>query len=286
MLIDLFQKTRLTSMQMKRQAAEERPDIVCKGCGKKLNARTYGRNLYVCPYCGRYSRLLARTRIRQVADKDSFHELDAGLRSLDPLGFPGYPQKLAALAEKTGMNDAVITGECTIGGEAACIAVMDSHFMMASMGSVVGEKLTRLFEHAARKHLPVIVFTASGGARMQEGMYSLLQMAKVSGAVERHSRTGGLYITVLTDPTTGGVTASFASLGDIILAEPHATVGFAGRRVIEGTIGETLPDDFQSAEFLLAHGFCDEIVPRNRMKQRLAALLKLHAAPKKRRAKG
>lgn len=273
-------------MQMKRQAAEERPDIVCKGCGKKLNARTYGRNLYVCPYCGRYSRLLARTRIRQVADKDSFHELDAGLRSLDPLGFPGYPQKLAALAEKTGMNDAVITGECTIGGEAACIAVMDSHFMMASMGSVVGEKLTRLFEHAARKHLPVIVFTASGGARMQEGMYSLLQMAKVSGAVERHSRAGGLYITVLTDPTTGGVTASFASLGDIILAEPHATVGFAGRRVIEGTIGETLPDDFQSAEFLLAHGFCDEIVPRNRMKQRLAALLKLHAAPKKRRAKG
>ena len=188
MLIDLFQKTRLTSMQMKRQAAEERPDIVCKGCGKKLNARTYGRNLYVCPYCGRYSRLLARTRIRQVADKDSFHELDAGLRSLDPLGFPGYPQKLAALAEKTGMNDAVITGECTIGGEVACIAVMDSHFMMASMGSVVGEKLTRLFEHAARKHLPVIVFTASGGARMQEGMYSLLQMAKVSGAVERHGR--------------------------------------------------------------------------------------------------
>ena len=287
MLIDLFQKTRRTSKQLTRQPAEERPDITCKGCGKKLNARTYGRNLYVCPYCGRYSRLLARTRIRQVADKDSFREMDADLRSLDPVGFPGYPEKVAELAEKTGMNDAVLTGTCTIGGEAACIAVMDSHFMMASMGSVVGEKLARLFEYAARKRLPVVVFTASGGARMQEGMYSLLQMAKVSGAVERHSRAGGLYITVLTDPTTGGVTASFASLGDIILAEPRATVGFAGRRVIEGTIGETLPDDFQSAEFLLAHGFCDQIVPRNRMKQTLAALLKLHAAPvKKRRAKG
>ena len=286
MLIDLFQKTRRTSMQMKHQAAEERPDITCKGCGRKLNARTYGKNLYVCPYCGRYSRLLARTRIRQVADKDSFRELDAGLRTLDPIGFPGYPEKIAELAEKNGMNDAVITGECTIGGIRACLGVMDSHFMMASMGSVVGEKLTRLFEHATHKKLPVIIFTASGGARMKEGMFSLLQMAKVSGAAERHSRAGGLYVTVLTDPTMGGVTASFASLGDIILAEPRATVGFAGRRVIEGTIGETLPDDFQSAEFLLAHGFCDQIVPRNRMKQTLEKLLKLHAAPKKRRAKG
>lgn len=287
MLIDLFQKTRLTSMQMKRQPAEQKPDITCKGCGRQLNARTYGRNLYVCPYCGRYSRLLARTRIRQIADKDSFRELDANLKTLDPIGFPGYPQKIAALAEKTGMNDAVVTGVCTVGGEKTCLAVMDSHFLMASMGSVVGERLTRLFEYAAEKRLPVIVFTASGGARMQEGMFSLLQMAKVSGAVERHSRAGGLYITVLTDPTTGGVTASFASLGDIILAEPHATVGFAGRRVIEGTIGETLPDDFQSAEFLLEHGFCDAIVPRNRMKQTLAQLLKLHAAPRagKRRAK-
>lgn len=287
MLIDLFQKTRLTSMQMKRQPAEQKPDITCKGCGRQLNARTYGRNLYVCPYCGRYSRLLARTRIRQIADKDSFRELDANLKTLDPIGFPGYPQKIAALAEKTGMNDAVVTGVCTVGGEKTCLAVMDSHFLMASMGSVVGERLTRLFEYAAEKRLPVIVFTASGGARMQEGMFSLLQMAKVSGAVERHSRAGGLYITVLTDPTTGGVTASFASLGDIILAEPHATVGFAGRRVIEGTIGETLPDDFQSAEFLLEHGFCDAIVPRNRMKQTLAQLLKLHTAPRagKRRAK-
>lgn len=285
MLIDLFQKTRRTSMQMKRRPTDEKPDIVCKGCGKKLNARTYGKNLYVCPYCGRYSRLLARTRVRQIADRDSFRELDGNLKTLDPLSFPGYPEKIAELTEKTGMNDAVLTGECTIGGMPTCLAVMDSHFMMASMGSVVGERLTRLFEYATPRKLPVIVFTASGGARMQEGMYSLLQMAKVSGAVERHSRAGGLYITVLTDPTTGGVTASFASLGDIILAEPHATVGFAGRRVIEGTIGETLPSDFQSAEFLLAHGFCDEIVPRNRMKQTLEKLLRLHAAPKKRRGR-
>ena len=174
------------------------------------------------------------------------------------------------------MKDAVITGVCTIGGLETCLGVMDSHFLMASMGSVVGEKLTRLFEYATRHKLPVILFTASGGARMQEGMFSLLQMAKVSGAVRRHSDAGLLYITVLTDPTTGGVTASFASLGDIILAEPRATIGFAGRRVIEGTIGEKLPDDFQSAEFLLAHGFCDKIVARNQMKHTLETLLRMH----------
>ena len=230
----------------------------------------------MCPSCGHYARLLARTRIRITADKDSFSELFGAIRPCNPLDFEGYSEKLAMLQEKTGMQDAVITGVCTIGGMETCLGVMDSHFLMASMGSVVGEKLTRLFEYATRHQLPVILFTASGGARMQEGMFSLLQMAKVSGAVRRHSDAGLLYITVLTDPTTGGVDASFASLGDIILAEPHATVGFAGRRVIEGTIGEKLPDDFQSAEFLLAHGFCDKIVPRNQMKHTLEALLRLH----------
>lgn len=169
---------------------------------------------------------------------------------------------------------------CKIGGVETCIGVMDSHFMMASMGSVVGEKLTRLFEYATEKSLPVVVFTCSGGARMQEGMYSLLQMAKVSAAVRRHSDAGLLYITVLTDPTTGGVTASFAMLGDIILAEPRTTVGFAGRRVIEGTIGQTLPDDFQSSEFLLSHGFCDKIVPRNQLRETLETILKFHCGPK------
>ena len=179
------------------------------------------------------------------------------------------------------MNEAVVTGICTIGGVQTCLGVMDSHFLMASMGSVVGEKLARLFEYATDHQLPVVLFTCSGGARMQEGMFSLLQMAKVSGAVRRHSDAGLLYITVLTDPTTGGVTASFASLGDIILAEPHATIGFAGRRVIEGTIGEKLPDEFQTADFLRDHGFCDKIVARNQMKQTLTTLLKLHQQPGK-----
>lgn len=282
MLIDLFKKTRDTSMQMKQQPTEEtKPDIICKHCGTVLTAKNYGRNLYVCPSCGQYGRLFARTRIKLTVDKDSFQELWGNLQTLNPLHFEGYEDKIRTLQEKTKMREAVLTGVCTIGGIKTCIGVMDSHFMMASMGSVVGEKLTRLFEYATVRELPVVLFTASGGARMQEGMLSLSQMAKVSAAAALHSQHGGLYITVMTDPTTGGVTASFASLGDIILAEPHATIGFAGRRVIEGTIGETLPEDFQSAEFLQKHGFCDRIVPRNQMKRTLETLLRLHKAPKK-----
>ena len=284
MLIDLFPKTRENSRQIKSKAGEKDSpvSVVCKKCGAQLSAAKYGKNLYVCPTCGAHGRLLARTRIRQIADRDSFHELFGSLQTADPLNFEGYAEKIAALREKTGMNDAVVTGTCRIGGMKTCIGVMDSHFMMASMGSVVGEKLTRLFEYATEHALPVILFTCSGCARMQEGMFSLLQMAKVSGAAARHSEAGGLYITVLTDPTTGGVTASFAMLGDIILAEPGATVGFAGRRVIEGTIGEKLPDEFQSAEFVLEHGFCDAIVPRSRMKQTLADLLSVHGCKAKR----
>ena len=283
MLLDLFKKTRDSSMQL-REKGNQSTDVVkftCKKCGAELDAKTYGKNLYVCPKCGSHGRLLARTRIKQIADKDSFRELNGELSTADPLGFEGYPEKIAALRAKTGMNDAVVTGVCTIGGVRTCLGVMDSHFMMASMGSVVGERLARLFEYAAEAHLPVVLFTCSGGARMQEGMFSLLQMAKVSGAAARHSEAGELYITVLTDPTTGGVTASFAMLGDIILAEPNATVGFAGRRVIEGTIGEKLPEDFQSAEFILEHGFCDKIIPRSRMKQTLVQLLKLHGYSEK-----
>lgn len=278
MLLDLFKKTRESSMQIKPQTVRKDAPViaVCKKCGEELNAKKYGKNLYVCPKCGAHARLLARTRIRQIADKDSFQEKFASLATADPLDFDGYADKIAVLRDKTGMNDAVLTGTCRIDGIRTCIGVMDSHFMMASMGSVVGEKLTRLFEYAAERHLPVILFTCSGGARMQEGMFSLLQMAKVSGAAAKHSEAGQLYITVLTDPTTGGVTASFAMLGDVILAEPGATVGFAGRRVIEGTIGEKLPDSFQSAEFTREHGFCDAIVPRSRMKQTLSQLLSLH----------
>ncbi|MGM9676416.1 MAG: acetyl-CoA carboxylase, carboxyltransferase subunit beta [Butyricicoccus sp.] len=281
MLVDLFQKTRESSKRINPQK-QKSDGLICKKCGVELSPTKYGKNLYVCPNCGAHARLLARTRIRQIADKDSFSELFGSLQTLDPLGFDGYPEKIAVLREKTGMNDAVLTGTCRIDGIETCIGVMDSHFMMASMGSVVGEKLARLFEYGAEHQLPVILFTCSGGARMQEGMFSLLQMAKVSGAVAKYSEAGGLYITVLTDPTTGGVTASFAMLGDIILAEPGATVGFAGRRVIEGTIGEKLPDSFQSAEFVLEHGFCDAIVPRTQLRHTLSELLSLHGYMAKR----
>ncbi|MFT9057571.1 MAG: acetyl-CoA carboxylase carboxyltransferase subunit beta, partial [Ethanoligenens sp.] len=195
---------------------------------------------------------------------------------LNPIGFPDYEKKVEALSQKTGLREAVVTGQCRIEGEQTVIGVMDSRFMMASMGSVVGEKITRAFEYATREGLPVVLFTASGGARMQEGIVSLMQMAKTSAAVARHSDAGLLYITVMTDPTTGGVTASFASLGDIILVEPKALVGFAGRRVIEGTIHQHLPDDFQSAEFQLEHGFADAIVTRAEMKAVLGRLLRMH----------
>lgn len=278
MLLDLFKKTRYSSMQIKpKDALGEKPIVyTCKKCGTVLSAANYGKNMYVCPSCGAYGRLLARTRIKQIADKDSFQELFNNITTANPLGFEGYSEKIEELQEKTQMREAVVTGVCKIGGMKTCIGVMDSHFLMASMGSVVGEKLTRLFEYATKRRLPVVLFTASGGARMHEGIFSLMQMAKVSAAVAKHSEAGGLYITVLTDPTTGGVTASFAMLGDIILAEPKATVGFAGRRVIEGTIGETLPDDFQSSEFLLEHGFCDKIVARNMLKSTLTSILTLH----------
>lgn len=278
MIVDLFQKTRASSRRIKnpKEPSHAPVTVTCKTCGREWTAQQYGKNGYVCPECGTHGRIRCRERIRLTVDKDSFSELFGELATGDPLGFPGYAEKIGKLRARSGLEDAVLTGICRIGGIPACIGVMDSYFMMASMGSVVGEKLTRLFEYATEQRLPVVLFTCSGGARMQEGMFSLMQMAKVSGAAAKHSDAGLLYLTVLTDPTTGGVTASFAMLGDIILAEPGATVGFAGRRVIEGTIGETLPDDFQSSEFLLEHGFCDRIVPRSRMKEELARLLKLH----------
>ena len=276
-LIDLFQKTRETSMEMKPQEDEAAKVVTCKGCGAELKAYAYGKNLYVCPHCGRYGRLLARTRIRQIADKDSFEELYANLAPADPIHFPGYAEKTAELAEKVGMPDAVKTGVCKIGGVETAIGVMDSHFMMGSMGSVVGEKVTRAVEYATAHELPIIIFTTSGGARMQEGIISLMQMAKVSEALGRHDAAGLLYVTVLTDPTTGGVTASFAMLGDIILAEPKALIGFAGQRVIQGTIHQKLPEGFQRAEFQLKNGFVDRIVHREKMREELGRILKLHS---------
>ncbi|MGN0642692.1 MAG: acetyl-CoA carboxylase, carboxyltransferase subunit beta [Huintestinicola sp.] len=248
----------------------------CPRCSSVCESEQLSKNMSVCPSCGYHSRITAEERLSLTIDSGSFVEYDSEMLSKNPIDFPDYENKIEALRKKTGLNEAVITGECTIKGERCVIGIMDSHFMMASMGSVVGEKITRAFEAAEKKKLPIILFTASGGARMQEGIVSLMQMAKTSGAAAKFSESGGLYITVLTDPTTGGVTASFASLGDIIIAEPKVLVGFAGRRVIEGTIKQRLPDDFQSAEFMLENGFVDMIVERKNMRRTLAHLIRLH----------
>lgn len=230
----------------------------------------------VCPNCSYHARITAKKRLQITADKDSFLEYDGNMTSKNPIDFPGYDEKLKNAVESTGINEAIVTGECRIKGEACVLGIMDSYFMMASMGSVVGEKITRAFERATEKNLPVIIFTASGGARMQEGIISLMQMAKTSAAVLKHSEKGLFYCAVLTDPTTGGVTASFASLADITLAEPKVLVGFAGRRVIENTIKQRLSDEFQSAEFLQQHGFVDRIVERKNMRQELYSLIRLN----------
>lgn len=256
--------------------AEHEPMFKCPRCQQSVPESQFQEQGKVCPNCNYHARLTAAERLRITADKNSFTEYDAGMHSADPLHFPDYAQKIERSQTQTGMRDAVITGECTIKGSRTVLIIMDSHFMMASMGSVVGEKITRAFETATEKGLPMVAFTASGGARMQEGILSLMQMAKTSGAVARHSEAGLLYLTVMTDPTTGGVTASFASLGDIILAEPKVLIGFAGRRVIEGTIRQRLPDNFQLAEFVQEKGFVDMIVERRTMRSTLSHLLKLH----------
>ena len=287
-LEDLFKvvKARFGDEQPLSQAEENSVEIPedllfkCPRCGNVIYNDDFVRALKVCPKCGYHSRLTWQERLDMTVDKGSFKAFDEDMHSLNPIGFPKYEEKVEKLSETVGMNDAIKTGECTIRGYRCVIGVMDSHFMMASMGSVVGEKITRAFEYAAEKGLPVVMFTASGGARMQEGIISLMQMAKTSGAVKRHSDAGGLYITVMTDPTTGGVTASFASLGDIILAEPKVLIGFAGRRVIQDTIRQRLPDDFQSAEFLQECGFVDMIVERGMMRKRISNILKLHGFPK------
>lgn len=250
--------------------------VQCPRCKAEISKSRLRRNHMVCTECGHYLRVDARTRIGMICDSHSFEELFAGLESEDFFQFPGYAEKLEKAEKTSGEKEAVICGLASIGGVPTALFVMDPRFIMASMGSVVGEKITRLFEVAAEKRLPVVGFTASGGARMQEGIVSLMQMAKVSGAVKRHSEAGNLYITVLTDPTTGGVTASFAMQGDILLAEPKALIGFAGRRVVEQTTKSKLPDNFQTAEFLLEHGFIDQIVPRSELTQTLATLLRLH----------
>lgn len=257
------------------------PMFKCPRCQELSPLVHYEEIRRVCPKCGYHGRLSAQERISITVDKDSFKELDAGLKSGNPIYFPEYEEKQEQLRDSTGLCDAIITGTALIKGSPCVVGVMDSRYMMGSMGSVVGEKVTRAFEYAAENDLPVVMFTCSGGARMQEGIVSLMQMAKTSGAVKLHSDKGGLYITVLTDPTTGGVTASFASLGDIIIAEPKVLVGFAGRRVIEGTIKQRLPEDFQLAEFQMEKGFVDMIVERKKMRSVLSHLLKLHGYNKK-----
>ncbi len=250
--------------------------VKCPKCKSLILTADLEANHKVCAKCGHHMRLSARERIALLSDDSSFEEFDSDLTSSNILSFPDYDLKLKSAQLKSGENESVITGECEIGGNKTVLGAMDSGFMMGSMGTVTGEKITRAFEYATENRLPVVICTVSGGARMQEGILSLMQMAKTSGAVKRHSDAGLLYITVLTDPTTGGVTASFAMEGDIILSEPNALVGFAGPRVIEQTIRQKLPKDFQTAEFVEEKGFIDAVVPRKELKSAISKLLEMH----------
>ena len=256
--------------------APAQTEETCPACSRAVPRRELVANRYVCPLCGHHYPVGAYYRLSLILDKGTFRELDAGLASNDPLDFPGYETKLDQARRRTGMNEGVVTATGRMGGQRVAVGAIDSRFFMGSMSAALGEKVTRLVEFADKYRLPLILFSASGGARMQEGILSLMQMAKTSAALERFSQRGGLYISVFTHPTTGGVTASFASLGDIILSEPGALIGFAGPRVIEQTIGEKLPEGFQTAEYLLEHGFLDAIVPRPQLRTTLLQILKLH----------
>lgn len=248
----------------------------CKKCGQMVLSEEVRENGYICPKCGGYVRMHAKRRIKMLVDKGTFEPWFEGLEISNPLGDKEYEKKLLEVKEKTKLEEAVITGKALINGSEVALAVMDGRFLMASMGEIVGEKITRTVEKATEENLPLVIVACSGGARMQEGIISLMQMAKTSAALKRHSESGNLYISVLTDPTTGGVTASFAMLGDIIMAEPDALIGFAGPRVIEQTIGQKLPKGFQKSEFLLEHGFIDLIVERQNLKNKLSEIIKLH----------
>ena len=263
-----------TFAPVQRDAGE--PEKTCPNCHKDIPLSYLWARDLVCP-CGYHFRMKARQRIQMIADKGSFRELYPNMEGNDPLDFPGYKDKIETVRAASGEKEAVVCGTAAIGKQKCCLFVMDPYFMMGSMGSAVGEKITALLEYALQHRLPVIGFTVSGGARMQEGLLSLMQMAKISAAIKRHSDAGLLYIAFLTDPTTGGVTASFAMEGDIILAEPGATVGFAGARVIEQTTKKPLPRGFQKSEFVLEHGFIDSIIPRSNQKKYLTELLKIHS---------
>ena len=282
-LDNMFKKTRIVSrIQSHNAARATRPEVPegllrkCNKCGAAIITEDVKQNNYTCPKCGGYFRVHAYRRIQMVTDEGTFEEWDHDLTGENPMNYKGYLEKVNALQAKTGLKEAVVTGKGKIGGRETVIAVCDGRFLMASMGWAVGEKITRAVERATKEKLPVIIFACSGGARMQEGITSLMQMAKTSAALERHSKAGLLYVSILTEPTTGGVTASFAMLGDIILAEPGALIGFAGPRVIEQTIRQKLPKGFQRAEFLVEHGFVDDIVRRENLKETLGKILEMH----------
>lgn len=277
MVLELFKKPKYVTIR--QEGKREIPEglwVKCPRCEEIVYNKDLLKNLKVCPKCGFHFRLTAAERLDFTLDEGSFVEYDTDLVADNPLDFPGYPEKLAEARQTTGLAEAIITGEGTIAGHRTVIGVMDPRFIMASMGAAVGEKIVRAVERACERRLPLIIFVASGGARMQEGVVALLQMAKTAAAIKRLDDTGLLYIPVLTDPTTGGVSASFGMLGDIILAEPGALIGFTGPRVIEQTIKQKFPEGFQKAEFLQEHGMIDLVVPRPKMRETLARILKLH----------
>ena len=284
-LKQMFKKTNYISLKepSKKEQIPEVPEGIlkkCNACKSAIFTEDVKNGYYICPKCHNYFRVHAKHRLEMVADAGSFEEWDRGLCTRNPLQYKGYEEKIRLMQEKTGLEEAVVTGRAKIGGKEVALGVCDSRFIMASMGEVVGEKITRMVERATEEKLPVILFACSGGARMQEGITSLMQMTKTAAALKKHSDAGQLYISVLTNPTTGGVTASFAMLGDVILAEPNALIGFAGPRVIEQTIGQKLPKGFQRSEFLLEHGFIDAIVEREHLKKVLFQLIDLHEQKK------
>lgn len=249
----------------------------CKECGGIMERKKIMENNYVCNLCGYYETLDYMKRLAMIIDSNTFEETNVHTEFYDPIKFPGYWDKHESIVNRVDLNEAVVTGSGCINGHKVMVGVMDTRYMMGSMGVIVGEKVTRLFEEAKKEKIPVVIFVASGGARMQEGIFSLMQMAKTAAAVSSFSETEGLFISVLTNPTTGGVSASFAFLGDIILAEPRALIGFAGKRVIEQTINEKLPNNFQTSEFLFEHGYIDLIVERKKLKETLSNILKIHS---------
>lgn len=277
--ISIENRERTKKVDKRKKAEPSIPDgmwIKCNTC-KAIIYKKEVTEYKLCPNCDAHFRMNPAERIAITCDEGSFKEFDQNMHPKNPMNYPEYDQVIKKAQDKSGIKEAVVTGRCTIHGQKTVLAIMDSHFMMGSMGSVVGEKITRAVEYATKHRLPIIIFTTSGGARMQEGIISLMQMAKVSEALGRHDAAGLLYVTVLTDPTTGGVTASFAMLGDIILSEPKALIGFAGQRVIKGTIHQDLPEGFQRAEFQLEHGFVDRIVHREKLRNELGKILRLHS---------